>query len=59
MTQSTRASLCKDSMPEANLHQEEKSIVEELDPGERARILRKLDWHLLPFVSLLYLLSFL
>jgi hypothetical protein len=59
MTQSTRASLCKDSMPEAKLYQEEKSIVEELDPGERARILRKLDWHLLPFVSLLYLLSFL
>ncbi|KIJ68120.1 hypothetical protein HYDPIDRAFT_173800 [Hydnomerulius pinastri MD-312] len=28
-------------------------------PVERARILRKLDWHLLPFVSLLYLLSFL
>ena len=24
-----------------------------------ARILRKLDWHLLPLVSLLYLLSFL
>jgi len=59
MTQSTRASLYKDSMPEAKLYQVEKSIVEELDPGERARILRKLDWHLLPFVSLLYLLSFL
>lgn len=26
---------------------------------ERARVLRKLDLHLLPFVSLLYLLSFL
>lgn len=26
---------------------------------ERARILRKMDWHLLPFISLLYLLSFL
>jgi hypothetical protein len=39
----------------------EKSIAEELNPklGERARILRKLDWHLLPFVSLLYMLSFL
>ncbi|KAJ8584568.1 MFS general substrate transporter [Rhizopogon salebrosus TDB-379] len=44
---------------EANLHLEEKSIVEELNPGERARILRKIDWHLLPFVSLLYMLSFL
>ncbi|KAL4074089.1 major facilitator superfamily domain-containing protein [Scleroderma yunnanense] len=31
----------------------------ELNPKERARILRKLDIHLLPFVSLLYLLSFL
>ncbi|KAH8832715.1 major facilitator superfamily domain-containing protein [Flagelloscypha sp. PMI_526] len=29
------------------------------DEKEHARILRKLDWHLLPFVSLLYLLSFL
>ncbi|KAH7913268.1 major facilitator superfamily domain-containing protein [Hygrophoropsis aurantiaca] len=38
---------------------EEKEVVEERSPGERARILRKLDWHLLPFVSLLYLLSFL
>ncbi|KAF5346736.1 hypothetical protein D9756_010402 [Leucocoprinus leucothites] len=26
---------------------------------ERARVLRKMDWHLLPFISLLYLLSFL
>lgn len=26
---------------------------------DRRRVLRKLDWHLLPFVSLLYLLSFL
>ncbi|KAF8843024.1 MFS general substrate transporter [Paxillus ammoniavirescens] len=45
----------------------EKDIVEfisaqdgvEFGPAERARTLRKLDWHLLPFVSLLYLLSFL
>ncbi|OJA20079.1 hypothetical protein AZE42_02473 [Rhizopogon vesiculosus] len=44
---------------EANTYLEEKPIAEELNPGERARILRKLDWHLLPFVSLLYLLSFL
>jgi MFS family permease len=36
-----------------------KGVVMEFDPAERARILRKLDWHLLPFVSLLYLLSFL
>lgn len=33
--------------------------VVELGPTERARLLRKLDWHLLPLVSLLYLLSFL
>ena len=31
----------------------------ELSPTERARLLRKLDWHLLPLVSFLYLLSFL
>jgi len=35
------------------------SDVVELSPAERARLLRKLDWHLLPLVSLLYLLSFL
>lgn len=38
---------------------EEKQIVKELHPSERARILRKIDWHLLPFVSLFYLMSFL
>lgn len=31
----------------------------ELNAQERRRVLRKIDWHLLPFVSLLYLLSFL
>ena len=35
------------------------SDVLELSPAERARLLRKLDWHLLPLVSLLYLLCFL
>ena len=30
-----------------------------LTSTERKRIFRKLDWHLLPLVSLLYLLSFL
>jgi hypothetical protein len=30
-----------------------------IDPVHEKRILRKLDLHLLPFVSLLYLLSFL
>jgi hypothetical protein len=58
MNQGTMGSWPDGSM-EADLHFKEKSIVEELNPGERARILRKLDWHLLPFVSLLYMLSFL
>ncbi|KIJ13996.1 hypothetical protein PAXINDRAFT_13119 [Paxillus involutus ATCC 200175] len=31
----------------------------EFGPTERARLLRKLDWHLLPLVTLLFLLSFL
>ncbi|KAF8557618.1 MFS general substrate transporter [Imleria badia] len=35
------------------------SDVVELSRAEHAKLLRKLDWHLLPFVSLLYLLSFL
>ncbi|KAG2348122.1 MFS general substrate transporter [Suillus weaverae] len=30
-----------------------------LNPRERARILRKIDWHLLPFVTVFFLLSFL
>lgn len=35
------------------------SDIGELDPADRARLLRKLDWHILPLVTLLYLLSFL
>jgi hypothetical protein len=31
----------------------------ELTSAEYQKILRKLDWHILPIVSLLYLLSFL
>ncbi|KAG8891626.1 hypothetical protein FRB99_003443, partial [Tulasnella sp. 403] len=30
-----------------------------LDPEEDKRILRKIDWHIIPYVSFLYLLSFL
>lgn len=30
----------------------------DLSTKERTRILRKLDWHILPLISLLYLLSF-
>ncbi|KAG2369028.1 putative pantothenate transporter [Suillus spraguei] len=35
----------------------DKQIV--LNPRERARILRKIDWQLLPFVTVFYLFSFL
>lgn len=35
------------------------SDIVELGPTARARLLRKLDWHILPLVSLLCLLSFL
>ncbi|KAJ8588264.1 MFS general substrate transporter [Rhizopogon salebrosus TDB-379] len=37
----------------------QKHIVKEPDPAERVRILRKVDWHILPLVTLFYLLSFL
>ncbi|KXN82015.1 hypothetical protein AN958_03313 [Leucoagaricus sp. SymC.cos] len=49
--QTEHASLSSGEMHKADLvdHTEE----------ERGRVLRKMDWHLLPFVSLLYLLSFL
>jgi len=38
---------------------EEAQIIKERNATERARILRKIDWHLLPVVTLFYLLSFL
>lgn len=38
---------------------DEVSYVLELSPAERTRLLRKIDLHLLPLVSLLYFLSFL
>ncbi|KAG2061067.1 MFS general substrate transporter [Suillus hirtellus] len=37
----------------------EKQIVSIPSPRERARILRKIDWHLLPFVTVFYLFSYL
>jgi len=37
----------------------EKQIVLNPSPRERARILRKIDWHLLPFVTVFYLFSYL
>jgi hypothetical protein len=49
----------KSSIEANSLALEEKQVTEELDPAERARILRKIDWHLLPFVTLFYLLCFL
>jgi hypothetical protein len=50
----------KGSSDEANyLVIDEKQIVKELHPADRERILRKIDFHLLPFVSLFYLMSFL
>lgn len=61
MPPSTRASVDTGS---AN-HEKDFAVVDgakdvvELSPAERARLLRKIDWHLLPLVSLLYLLSFL
>jgi hypothetical protein len=45
-------------------HASVNSIVElrkdwvEQSEKERAKVLRKMDWNLLPFISLLYLLSF-
>ncbi|KAJ8588252.1 MFS general substrate transporter [Rhizopogon salebrosus TDB-379] len=49
----------KSSIEANSLALEEKQVTEELDPAERTRILRKIDWHLLPFVTLFYLLCFL
>lgn len=33
--------------------------LEHVTEEEKKKVLRKMDWHLLPFISLLYLLSFL
>ncbi|KAH0827980.1 hypothetical protein J3R83DRAFT_3620 [Lanmaoa asiatica] len=62
MPPSTRAIVCTDAVE----NEKDVSIIVdgardgvELSPAERARLLRKVDWHLLPLVSLLYLLSFL
>jgi hypothetical protein len=56
----------------ATLHPDEKAYEDTLNDdvkdehlgqpaseAEITRVLRKMDWHILPFVSLLYLLSFL
>ncbi|KAJ8583660.1 MFS general substrate transporter [Rhizopogon salebrosus TDB-379] len=49
----------REELNETNSHLDEKQIIEELSPTERARILRKVDWRLLPLVTSLFLLSFL
>ncbi|KAG1798490.1 major facilitator superfamily domain-containing protein [Suillus plorans] len=53
--QDTMSSLRNDSI-ESN---SEKQIVLNPSPRERARILRKIDWHLLPFLTVFYLFSYL
>lgn len=50
--------------PPSSLHEhamsvEEQGTVQEFDDVETARVLRKVDWRLLPVLSLLYLLAFL
>jgi hypothetical protein len=46
-----------------SLHDDDIKLTSEkqiaFNPRERARILRKIDWHLLPFVTVFFLLSFL
>ena len=61
MSSSTTASIDTDSDNDGKqiAAVDDASSVMELSPTERARLLRKLDRHLLPFVSLLYFLSFL
>ncbi|KAN0091265.1 Major facilitator superfamily domain containing protein [Tylopilus felleus] len=54
MSPSTRASIETDPV-----NNEKNATVGDVERAERARLLRKLDRHLLPLVSLLYLLSFL
>ena len=51
--------LREDITDETNSHADEKQITEELDPRERTRILRKIDWRLIPLMTLLFLFSFL
>jgi len=58
MTQDTAGALGED-MTHTNSQVDEKQIAQAVNPGERARILRKIDWRLLPLVTLLFLLSFL
>jgi hypothetical protein len=59
MTQDTMGPLREDITDETNSHADEKQIIEELDPRERTRILRKIDWRLIPLMTLLFLFSFL
>ena len=49
----------KVSPPPSSTFQGGEPPVSHAGDAEERRVWRKLDWHLLPFVSLLYLLSFL
>jgi hypothetical protein len=49
----------REDLDDTTSHLDEKQIIEELSPAERARILRKIDWRLLPLVTPLCLFSFL
>ena len=66
MPSSARTNGSVDSAAYSSLHKEDNATLFDggdqvvgLDSVECARLLRKLDWHLLPLVSLLYLLCFL
>lgn len=47
------------TLSEGKLNDGEEDLGPILTDAERNRVLRKIDFHILPFVSLLYLLSFL
>lgn len=40
-------------------HGEEKALLPEIDPAEERRVVRKMDYCLIPIMTLFYLLSFL
>jgi len=55
----SRPSVSREHENSSDKGEVEEGGILKIDPAERQRILRKLDWHLLPLVSTLYLLSFL
>lgn len=44
---------------DADIQNGDEDMIHNISEAERKRVLRKLDIHLLPFISTLYLLSFL